>query len=82
MGYYVLIETKHTNKVRQIMTTYTITEKQNINSIRDGYDVELSDLKAAKRHASYNQMFFGTVMVIEEDGCVVATKAGNGKWRA
>ena len=64
------------------MSTYTITEKQNGQSQREGYTVELKDLTAAKRHASKNQAFQGTYISIEENGITVAAKERDGKWVA
>jgi len=65
------------------MTTYTITEKQNINSHREGYTVEASTLTQAKRAARRNQAFHGTVLVIESNGhTLAATDVNTGKWIA
>lgn len=62
------------------MNTYTITEKQNFNSVREpSLTAEFKDLAAAKRAATKNQAFFGTVLVIECEGVEVARKAKN-KW--
>ena len=63
------------------MTTYTITELQNVNSYRKGESVEAKDLTAAKRKASRMQRYHGTVMEIAyENGTVVSVKE-DGKWR-
>ena len=62
------------------MNTYTITEKQDFNSIREGYEVQANSLTAAKRAAKRNQSFHGTVLVIEQSGCEVAKADKNGKW--
>lgn len=62
------------------MQAYIITEKQNVNSIREGYAIEAKSLKAAKTHASKNQVFQGTVLTIEAaNGGLIAYKE-NGKW--
>lgn len=58
------------------MITYTISEVQNVNSIREGQEVEVQDLTAAKRKASSMQFFHGTVMKIELHGETVAYKEG------
>lgn len=63
------------------MKTYVVTEKQNVNSVRNGLVIEAADLAAAKRRASREQMFQGTVMTIEsESGALLAIKQ-DGKWR-
>ena len=64
------------------MTTYYITEKQNQESVRQGKTVECKDLAAAKRHATKNQCFHGTVLTIEtsELGNMLAVKK-DGKWQ-
>ena len=64
------------------MTTFTIIEAQNVNSVRDGVTVELNSLSAAKRYATKNQSFFGTALIIEVDGVRVAVKENgyNKKW--
>lgn len=46
------------------MNTYIITETQNANSIRKGYEIQAKDLASAKRIASKNQVFEGTVLSI------------------
>lgn len=63
------------------MNKYVITEKQNVNSIRKGLVIEAADIAAAKRRASREQMFHGTVMTIENEfGTLLAIKQ-DGKWR-
>ena len=61
------------------MTKFTIQEVQNEGSTRQGYEVELKDLSSAKRHATKNQFFMGTVMKVICNGELVATKKGS-KW--
>ncbi|UYF78224.1 hypothetical protein [Acinetobacter ursingii] len=61
-------------------TTYTITEKQNLNSQREGTQVECSTLTAAKRLASKNQAFHGTTLTIECNGSLIAYKNNGQKW--
>ena len=61
------------------MTTFTIIEAQNVNSVRDGVTVELNSLSAAKRYATKNQSFFGTALIIEVDGVRVAQKSHENK---
>lgn len=64
-----------------IMTTYIITEKQGLNSSRQGETIEAKDLTAAKRAASRMKMFQGTVMTIEsENGTLLSWKDRGGKW--
>ena len=55
------------------MTTFTITEKQNSASIREGYLFE-GTLTQAKRHATRNQAYHNTFLSIEQSGVIVATK--------
>lgn len=63
------------------MQTYIITEKQNFNSQREGTQVECKGLTAAKRLASKNQLFQGTVLEIAApNGAVLSRKNTNGKW--
>lgn len=61
------------------MNSYTIYEAQNVNSIREGHEIEVKDLAAAKRFALRHQFFLGTVMVIEQAGSMVAYTE-NDKW--
>lgn len=62
------------------MTTYIVTEKQNVASHRKGEIIEAADLSAAKRKASGMKMFQGTVLTIEsENGALISVKQ-DGKW--
>lgn len=61
------------------MKLYCITEKQNVNSVRDGYHVEASSLTEAKKLATKNQMFQGTVLTVEHLGQLLSVKTGK-KW--
>jgi len=61
------------------MNTYTIREMQDVNSTRDGDEIEAVDLAGAMGHAVRNRMYLKTVLVIEQYGEVVATKIGR-KW--
>ena len=61
------------------MKTYTITEKQDINSYREPVEILAKNLTAAKRVASKNQAFFGTVLEISDFHGVVSIKE-DGKW--
>jgi hypothetical protein len=61
------------------MDNYTIKEKQDLQSIRDGYQVECNTLKSAKIIASKRQTFFNTVLTIEQYGKMIAYKKSN-KW--
>ena len=59
------------------MTTFIITEKQNINSLRQSEKIEAKNLTAAKRAATKAQIFVGTVLTIEnESGEIVSSKEG------
>ena len=59
------------------MNNYTITEKQNIWSIREGYIVKCNTLKSAKIIASKRQLFLGTFLTIEQNNKLVAYKKSN-----
>lgn len=60
------------------MNTYTIIEAQNVNSTRDGVEIQAKDLTSAKRAASRTQCFHGTVLKIEQNGRLIAYKDANG----
>jgi len=63
------------------METYIITEKQNLNSSREGTKVEAKNHTVAKRAATKNQAFHGTVLTIEtEAGTMLATKEDRKAW--
>ncbi len=62
------------------MSTFIITEKQNVNDLRQGDAIDCQNLMEAKRKASRMQCFQGTVLTIEdENGALLAAKR-NGKW--
>mgnify|MGYP007024648142 FL=1 len=61
------------------MNLYCITEKQNINSVRDGYRLECESLLQAKKEATKRQIFQDTVLTIEYLGQVLSVKTGK-KW--
>ena len=61
------------------MQTYTITEKQNVQSRREGSTVEAKDLSDAKHKASKMQCFQGTVLEISDTSGVLSIKK-DGKW--
>ena len=62
------------------MNTYTIIEKENANSIRQGYEFTGS-LTQAKKQATKSQMFHDTFLVIELDDIVFSFKdRNNNKW--
>lgn len=61
------------------MNLYCITEKQNVNSVRDGYHLECNSLLQAKREATKRQVFQNTVITIEHLGQMLAIKTGK-KW--
>ena len=56
------------------MNTYTIIEAQNINSVREGTEIQAKNLASAKRAASKSQCFQGTVLKIEQNNQLVAYK--------
>ena len=56
---------------------YTITEKQNINSVRDGVTKEFKNLTGAKQYASRHQAFHGTVLTIEDGDTLLAYRDGS-----
>jgi hypothetical protein len=60
------------------MNTYTIIEAQNINSVREGTEIQAKNLASAKRAASKSQCFQGTVLKIEQNNQLVAYKDANG----
>ena len=62
------------------MTAYIITELQNSQSSRKGEMVESANLTAAKRKASAQQMFKGTVMEIAHENGAVVSRKENGHW--
>ena len=62
------------------MNTYTITEKQNANSTREGVEIVAKTLTEAKRIASKRQSFFGTVLEIADIHGVIAIKTEN-SWK-
>ena len=61
------------------MQTYTITEKQNAQSKRDGFTIEANDLSDVKRKASKMQCFQGTVLEISDESGALSIKK-DGKW--
>ena len=61
-------------------TLFTITEKQNLNSHREGTQVQCASTTAAKRWASKNQAFHGTTLTIECNGNLIAYKNDSQKW--
>lgn len=61
------------------MNTYMITEKQSVESIRDGFCINSASLKDAKTKATKSQLFYGTVLTIEENGALIAYKK-DGVW--
>nr|7C78_A Chain A, AcrIF9 [Photobacterium damselae] len=60
---------------------YIIKEVQNINSEREGTQIEATSLSQAKRIASKEQCFHGTVMRIETvNGLWLAYKEDGKRW--
>lgn len=72
--------TQGIKKENENMTTYTLIEKQNSNSEREGVEFEAKNLTQAKRKATKLQCFEGTFLVLREGLYVVAAKEKNGKW--
>lgn len=63
------------------MATYIITEKQNLQSHREGEKIQAKSLTAAKRKARAMQCFFGTVLTIEsEAGHMLAHTKDGQSW--
>lgn len=63
------------------MNKYMISEQQNSLSGREPVVVLAKNLTCAKRHATKNQVFQGTILVIENEvGETLAVKERNGKW--
>ena len=64
------------------MPKFIIQELQDVASKRDGVEVEVKDLTAAKRAASRMQQFKGTILLIADSkGFALAVKE-DGKWKA
>ena len=59
---------------------YTITEKQNMHSIREGYTIDSKSLRSAKMLTRKNQFYQGTVLVIEDGAGIVVATHKDGKW--
>lgn len=60
---------------------YLITEKQNLQSIRGGEQIEAKSLRDAKRRATREKSFLGTVLTIESaDGEHLLAFKKDGKW--
>jgi len=64
------------------MTNYTMTEKLNPQSIREGVNFIAKSLTDAKRKATRNQVFQRTFLELTETdkGLVVSTKEWDGTW--
>lgn len=63
------------------METYLITEKQDLNSKREGDKIQALNLTQAKLQATKNQMFQNTILVIERDGVELAYNTNEGIWK-
>ena len=72
--------TQGNQKENENMTTYTLIEKQNSNSQREGVEFEAKNLTQAKRKATKLQCFEGTFLELCEGLNTVAVKEANGKW--
>lgn len=64
-----------------MMNRYKIIEKLDFSSTRIGYNLVAANLKQAKSHAKTNQSFYGTVLVIEQNGEEVARCDKDGNWQ-
>lgn len=63
------------------MATYIIKEVQDVNSEREGTQIEAKNLRAAKRAASRGQFYQGTVLKIENEiGILLAYKESGKFW--
>ena len=63
------------------MTTYTLIEKENSNSQREGVTFTAKNLRGAKIAASKRQVFCGTFLeLVNEHGHTVACKEKDGNW--
>ena len=63
------------------MNKYTVIEKQNSASQREGVQVEAINLTQAKRKASKAQVFQGTFLdLLDSAGNTVAVKEKSGNW--
>lgn len=59
-----------------------ITEKHNLLSTREGYIIKTKNILAAKKIASRNRVFQGTVLTIESlNGDLIAYKNCGEKWK-
>ena len=59
---------------------YRIFEKQNMSSIREASHEFEGTLTAAKRFASRNQVWQGTVLAIETESGLPVSHKESGKW--
>lgn len=53
---------------------YLVTEKQDLNSYREGKLIEASSVTEAKRKASRMQVFYGTILTICDDEGLICYK--------
>lgn len=67
-------------KMTKEKTTYYIVEAQNFASTREGEFYTASSLSAAKRHATRNQFFQNTVLMIYANDVLLARKKDDKKW--
>lgn len=63
------------------MNTFIITEKNDVNSTRDGEEIQAKTLADAKRTATRRQLFQGTVMTVENEAGVLLAVKEEGVWR-
>jgi hypothetical protein len=68
-------------KTKEDEMEYIVFEKQSVNDTRDESFVSKKNLAQTKRDASRNQMWQGTVLVIEtKAGDIVAYKKPGERW--
>ena len=63
-------------------TPFIITEKETLQSTREGDRIEATNLTAAKRYAARNQFFERTVLTIsDEGGNLLSYREDGGRWK-
>ena len=80
MYYIHIIKAKQQRNKVDKMITYEIQEKQHVNDYRKGDLIQADNLTQAKRIATRNQVFYGTVLVILSNIGVELAVKENGIW--
>lgn len=62
------------------METYIIIEKESVNQIREGNKIKAANLTEAKKIASKNKAFQGTILEIQNDHGVSLCVKKDGIW--